>query len=103
MENKLTIEDVKKWAKPHANRVDGAKQIVLETKDILVSIVGGAQGLYGDFEEDFEVAIIEKKNNDFMTKFFFPDANDDVLPYQTAEDVESIIKTVIGNNSFQVR
>lgn len=101
-QQKITIEDILKWAKPHQNKMEGAKQVVLNTKNFKVSIVGGCQGLYGDFNEDFEVAIIDNTTDDFMTKFFFPDASDDVLPYQKRNEVEELVKMVVGNKEFQV-
>jgi len=103
IEKKISIEDIISWAKPHANKMDGAKHTVIETDKLIISIVGGSRGLYGDFVEDFEICILDKLNRDFMTKFFFPDSNDDVLAYQNREQVEGILKLVVSNNNFQVK
>lgn len=100
---KISAQDIIDWSKPHKNNLEGAKHTILETKDLTISIVGGSKGLYGDFVEDFEIAIWENKNQEFRTKFFFPDSGDDVLPYQSKEQLEEVVNLVIGNNNFQVK
>ena len=85
--DKLTIEDIISMAKPHNI---GGKRTVIENKRFILSIVGGCQGLYGDFVDDFEVAIIDKRNGDFVTTLFEPTATDDVMPYTKAEVVVRI-------------
>jgi len=57
----ITVENVIEWAKPHP--LDGGKMTRIYNDDIEASIVGGRSGLYGDFEKDFEVAIIDKKDD----------------------------------------
>jgi len=95
---KIKIEDVVKWAKPHP--VGGGKQTRIKSKNYTISIVGGRQGLYGDFENDFELAIFDGKNN-FVTKYF-KQSSDDVLAYLPAEEVEEIVDMVVGESDFQV-
>ena len=73
----------------------------LYNDEIEFSIVGGRSGLYGDFENDFEVAIIDKKSGDFITKFFYPEGSDDVIGYMKLEDVEKLVNQVLGKG-FQV-
>jgi hypothetical protein len=53
----ITIKDIISYSKPHPNMMEGARQTVLKDNDVVLSIVGGARGLYGDFEKDFEVAV----------------------------------------------
>ena len=96
----ITIEDIIKWSKPHP--LDGGKITCFYNDKIEFSIVGGRSGLYGDFENDFEVAIIDKKTGDFVTKFFYPEANDDVIGYMKSEDVVKLANQVLGKG-FQVR
>jgi hypothetical protein len=64
----------------------------------LVSIVGGDGAFYGDFVETFEVAVIDIRNNEFVTRRFFGGA-EDVLPYQKKDDVINIIRVFEGGPS----
>ena len=54
-----TIEDIIKDSVPHP-LVDDARQTIYLTPSLKISIVGGGRGLYGDFDETFEIAIIEQ-------------------------------------------
>ena len=93
--DKLTIEDIISMAKPHNI---GGKRTVIENKRFILSIVGGCQGLYGDFENDFEIAIIDKKTGEFVTKLFEPEAFDDVMSYVPADNVVTIANAFIKNS-----
>lgn len=95
----ITIKNIIEWSKPHP--LDGGKMTRLYNDEIEFSIVGGRSGLYGDFENDFEVAIIDKKSGDFITKFFYPEGSDDVIGYMKLEDVEKLVNQVLGKG-FQV-
>lgn len=85
--DKFTIEDIISMSKPHNN---GGRRTVIETDRFVLSIVGGCSGLYGDFKEDFEVAIIDKKTHEFVTTMFEPEATDDIMPYVPAKRVVEI-------------
>lgn len=95
----ITIKNIIEWSKPHP--LDGGKMTRIYNDEIEFSIVGGRSGLYGDFENDFEVAIIDKKSGDFITKFFYPEGSDDVIGYMKLEDVEKLVNQVFGKG-FQV-
>lgn len=95
----ITVENIIEWAKPHP--LDGGKMTRLYNDEIEFSIVGGRSGLYGDFINDFEIAIIDKKSGDFITKFFYPEGSDDVIGYMKSEDVEKLVNQVLGKG-FQV-
>lgn len=88
----ITIQDVISLA--HL-RPDGAKQTIIESEDFVISIVGGREGLYGDFENDFEIAIMSSDKKTFITKKYITDASDDVLPWVSAQDTEKIINDLI--------
>ncbi len=98
----ITIEDIKGWAKSHKNKLDGAKHTVIETPSVVISIVGGSKGLYGDFEENFEVALIDTTSKDFVTRYIVPDSNDDVIPYMSDKDLVSLVNR-LTQKGFQVR
>ncbi len=105
----ITIEDIKKWSKPHplTNVISlkdrrGGRVSRFGNKEIEFSIVGGSQGLYGDFETTFEVAIFDRKSNDFVTRFFYPEASDDVIGWMNADDVEKLVNSVIKREDLSV-
>jgi hypothetical protein len=95
----ITIENIIEWAKPHP--LDGGKMTRIHNDEIEFSIVGGRSGLYGDFKNDFEVAVIDKKNGEFVTKFFKPEVNDDVIGYMKKEDLEEFVNQIF-KKGFQV-
>jgi hypothetical protein len=105
----ITIEDIKKWSKPHPlanvislkDRSEG-RMSRFGNKEIEFSIVGGGTGLYGDFDKTFEVAIFDRKSNDFVTRFFYPEATDDVIPYMDADKVEELVNSVIKREDLSV-
>ena len=97
----ITIEDIKKWSKPHplANVISlkdrrGGRMSRFGNKEIEFSIVGGDRGLYGDFEKTFEVAIVENKNSNFVTKLFC--GGGDVKGHCSIEEVEGILNIFTG-------
>jgi hypothetical protein len=70
--------------------------------NVILSIVGGGRGLYGDFDKDFEMAIMEKSSGNFVTKYYVDGASDDVLAYQEKEQVE-YLANLLFKKGFQVR
>ena len=95
----ITIKDIIDNAKPHM--IEGGKMLRLSNDKYILSIVGGASGLYGDFEKDFEIAIMDTKNGEFITKIFYPENSDDVVGYLEAEKVVEIVNSLFKNYSFQ--
>jgi hypothetical protein len=104
----ITIKDIIKWSKPHPMSkysVPGGgngRMSRFGNDQVEFSIVGGDRGLYGDFEKTFEVAIFDRKSNDFVTRFFYPEATDDVIPYMDADKVEELVNSVIKREDLSV-
>jgi hypothetical protein len=73
----------------------------IHNDEIEFSIVGGRSGLYGDFKNDFEVAVIDRKTGEFVTKFFKPELSDDVIGYMKKEDLEEFVNQIF-KKGFQV-
>jgi hypothetical protein len=96
----ITVENIIEWSKPHP--LDGGKMTRIYNDEIEFSIVGGRSGLYGDFENDFEVAILDRKTGDFRTRFFKPELSDDVVGYMPKDEVTEFLNQILGK-SFQVR
>ncbi len=105
----ITIQDIKKWSKPHplANVIStkdrkGGRVSRFGNDKIEFSIVGGSSGLYGDFENTFELAIIDKQTGNFITKFFYPEGSDDVIPYMESSEVEKLVNSVLRKEDLSV-
>ena len=96
----ITIQQIQDWSKPHP--VSGGKRTNIYNDAVELSIVGGASGLYGDFKDDFEIAIIDRNSKEFGTKYFLPDANDDVVGYLPSDELESLANKIF-HSGFQVR
>ena len=82
----LTAEFIKRKSRTHPIR---GRMFTMEIGNYILSIVGGAMGLYGDFENDFEVALIDKNTNKFVTSFFAR-RGDDVLGYATIDEINDL-------------
>jgi hypothetical protein len=91
MDKRLTIQDV--HDKKRVRDFNGYQSFFNFGK-YSVSIVGGAHGLYGDFEKTFEVAIVENGTGNFVTKLFCGGA--DVMSYRSSEEVEDILNIFTG-------
>ena len=98
----ITIKDIIDLSKPHPV-MNGGRVTRIGNNNVSFSIVGGARGLYGDFINDFEVAIFDKESGDFVTKFFYTEATDDVIGYMPGKDLESLVSKVLKDKDFQVR
>jgi hypothetical protein len=101
----ITIDDIKKWAKPHpTTKFNGGngKQTRFGTNKVEFSIVGGDTRLYGDFENTFEVAIFDVESRDFITRFFYPEASDDVIGWMSSEEVEKLVNSVIKREDLSI-
>jgi hypothetical protein len=96
----ITLENIIEWSKPH--QLEGGKMTRIYNSEIEASIVGGRSGLYGDFEKDFELGILDRQTGEFVTKFFYPEGNDEVIGYMKAEDLLGLLNRIFGKG-FQVR
>ena len=97
----ITKENIIEWSKPHSEVNPSSRRTVLGNDLFDFSIVGGGRGLYGDFDKDFEVAVINRKSREFMTTYIFS-VNDDVVSYLPVEELVSTLNEILGDN-FQVR
>jgi hypothetical protein len=98
----ITIADIIKWSKPHQYSGGEGRMTRFGDGRVTFSIVGGARGLYGDFVNDFEMAIFDKESKQFITKFFYPEATDDVIPYMDANKVEELVNSVIKREDLSI-
>ena len=97
----ITIEKIKKWSKEHPN--GGGRMTNIFNRKYELSIVGGRDGLYGDFENDFEIAVFSTKSREFVTRFFFTDNPCDVVGYFGSAELEEFVNSIFRNDDFQVR
>jgi hypothetical protein len=98
----ITIKDIIELSKPHPVG-NGGRVTRIGNNNVEFSIVGGASGLYGDFIDYFEMAIFDTQSGEFVTKFFYPEAGDDVVGYMSGEDLEVLLNKVLKEKDFQVR
>jgi hypothetical protein len=101
----ITIKDIIKWSKPHPTSLytkEKGRQTRFGNKKIEFSIVGGQPGLYGDFKNTFEVAIFDVEEGTFVTKYFYPESGDDVIPYMEASEVEKLVNSVIKMKDLSI-
>jgi hypothetical protein len=97
----ITIKKIKKWSKEHP--IGGGRMTNIFNNKYELSIVGGRQGLYGDFENTFEIAVFDAQDRRFITQFFFPENGDDVVGFISREDLEDFSNILFRNGDFQVR
>lgn len=97
----ITKENIIEWSKPHSEVNAGSRRTIIGNDLFDFSIVGGGRGLYGDFDKDFEVAVINRKTKEFMTNYIFS-VNDDVVSYLPEDELISTLNEILGDN-FQVR
>ena len=95
----ITIENIIEWSKPHPN--PPGRHTRLSNEKVEVSIVGGSRGLYGDFINEFELAVFDHKSREFLTSSFF-DGGDDVMAYMKADDLVEFVNKVFKEDNFQV-
>jgi len=95
----ITLNDIFNNSHPHG--LDGGKQTIIKNDKFILSIVGGRSGLYGDFDEDFELAIIDPITKDFITRMVFPELNDDVMAYVNREKLLEVANLLFKKYSFQ--
>ena len=98
----LTKEHIIKNSRPHSiSRMGGeyknARQYVEQVGDYTLSIVGGGQGLYGNFKNTFEVALIDDTNGEFVTGKFCS-KGDDVLANAGIDDINELYFNIPRKN-----
>ena len=98
----ITLNNIIEWSKPHKNKIENARHTIIETPTIVISIVGGGKGLYGDFKDTFELAVFDKESGNFMTKFFYDEGSDDVIGYMESEKMLDFVNQ-LTSKGFQVR
>ena len=102
----ITIKDIHDWAKDHPNNRFGghneSKHCRFGNGKVEFSIVGGGSGLYGDFVNTFEVAIFDIDTKEFVTRFFYPDIDDDVIGWMPTEDMLNLINSVVKREDLSV-
>jgi hypothetical protein len=86
----MTISEIKALAK---ETFGGRKQSVIQCEGFKISIVGG-DNLYGDFENTFEIAIIDQFGN-FITKQYVDGLNDDVIGYYGVKETEELVNRLL--------
>jgi hypothetical protein len=67
--------------------------------DYTLSIVGGTNGLYGDFINDYEVALIDNTDGRFVTGFYGPKGETDgVMSYATIDEINQLYMNIPRRN-----
>jgi hypothetical protein len=86
----LTHEILIAEAKIHSSYFGGF-QFTEKIGDYTLSIVGGNSGLYGDFINDYEVALIDNTDGRFVTGLYGPRGESDgVMAYANIEEINEL-------------
>lgn len=87
----ITLEFILNSAVPHSPL--GGKQTIIQRGNFLVCIVGGMDGLCGDFETTFEVAVLDRYGN-CVTDKVIPSATGDVVNWVDKEHLIEMVNTI---------
>lgn len=92
----ITIEQIKQNSIEHPL---GGRQTRIVDEKYIMSVVGGRSGLYGDFVDTFEVALIDKTTKEFLKK---PEIGleSDVSGYLSSKQVIDVVNELF-RNGFQ--
>jgi hypothetical protein len=88
----LTIEHIVKNSEPHPTaimRAGDSRVYREEIGDYILSIVGGGTGLYGDFIDTFEVALIDSITGNFITGLY-SQRGDEVLGWASIDEINEL-------------
>ena len=77
--------------RPHPNGMGGKLAQMDLGNGYKISVVGGSRGLYGDGKTTFEVAMFDR-----MGEMIVLGENDQVLGWQTIDEINEIIKKFDG-------
>ena len=84
--------------KPHPVGLGGVIAQMPLDNGYTISVVGGRQGLYGDGEETFEVAVFDR-----MNEMIALSEHDQVLGWQTKEEINQIIEKFNNQKSIDIK
>lgn len=98
----LTADDIISLGEVE-NRIFGeVKKVNLSFDKVTVSILGSELDvIYGDFKNTFEIAIIDNKSGNFVTKLFL--GGQDVIAWASRDELESIVNIFTGAPSPKTR
>jgi hypothetical protein len=96
LNNDITIDFILQNSRDHSL---GGKKCRIETDKLIISIVGGRSGFYGDFINTFEVAVLDTKSGSFITPMFFNGHYDEVAEYVTKEELLEVLNVLIKKGS----
>lgn len=74
----------------------GVQATLLMTNGYGVSVIGGADGLYGDGKNTFEVAVVHATDGSSLEICYTTPLTNDVLGWQTVEQVEETLEALAG-------
>lgn len=80
-----TIQEIIDNSEPHPTAPKG-RCILFRVGDYYFSVVGGGFGLYGDFENTFELAIMDRRFR-FVTEKLYPDEGNVIFGWLTKEQL----------------
>ena len=91
----ITYQDILKKAETHP--MGEGKMVRYETPQLIISIVGGRRGLYGDFKKTFEMALIDKESKNFVSNYFYPEYSDggEIMSWVPREDMLKIVNELV--------
>lgn len=85
MKTQLTVQDIHENAR---EQILGGKILQYGNDKITFSVVGGRSNLYGDFENTFELAILDTKTRAFITSSVLK-TEQDVIGWMTLDELIS--------------
>jgi hypothetical protein len=80
-----TIQEIIDNSEPHPTAPKG-RCTLFRVGDYYFSVVGGGFGLYGDFENTFELAIMDRRFR-FVTEKLYPGEGNDIFGWLTKEEL----------------
>jgi len=89
----ITIEEIKKNSQEHPL---GGRFVKYGNDKVIFSVVGGRQGLYGNFEDTFELAIIDVNSREFITKLIL-NVTEDICPWVDSEELVEVSNKILSD------
>ena len=98
----FTVDDIIALGKVEKHIYGEVKRTLLNFETVTVCIVGSDHDIiYGNFVDSFEIAIIDNKSGNFVTKLFL--GGEDVVAWASREELQNIVNIFTGAPSPKTR